>query len=224
VEGATADAPIELPSPEIEKFRKVLRLERGAQIAVLPNDGTLIRCAFEGRQAIPIEVEYPGTEPKRTVVIAQALPKGDRLETVVRMGTEIGVSKFAIFHSVRSIARWEPSKIQDKVRRLSAIVREAAEQSYRCRLPEIEWVGSLESALKLPNVIVLSEREGLSTPFRRRLAEWPADQEVTIVVGPEGGWDPKEVALIEPKSVTLGALVLRTDTASIVAATLALAN
>lgn len=202
----------ELPREEVEKFRKVLRLAEGDQIAVLPNDGTLIRCAFRARRAWPLAVESPDTEPRRRIVLAQAFPKGDRLETVIRMGTELGVAEFALFPAERSVVRWDPSKLADKRRRLEAIVRESAEQAFRSRLPEVGFLGSLgEVLVKWPGAQVLSEVQSVTTPLKRV-------DDVTLVVGPEGGWSPRELEQIGNRGVTLGPLVLRTDTAGIAAA------
>lgn len=220
VPGASSEIPIALPSPEIDKLRKVLRLSSGAEIAVLPNDGSLIRCEFTGREAVPLSVEWPQTEPSVHVTIAQALPKGDRLETVVRMGTEIGVSRFIAFPGSRSVTKWEPSKRESRLARMASIIRESAEQSYRCQLPVIEWRESLRDVLdEHPEAIVLSESESETRGIGERLAATPNP---TLIVGPEGGWDSGEMSLIGERGVTLGPLVLRTDTAGVVAAALAL--
>jgi 16S rRNA (uracil1498-N3)-methyltransferase len=219
VPGATAEGPFELPPAELDKFRKVLRLSSGDQVAVLPNDGSLIRCELDGREVVPLEVVWPKTEPSRKVTIIQALPKGDRLETVLRMGTELGVSQFTVFPAIRSVAKWEPNKIQEKVRRYEAIIREAAEQSYRSVLPGFSWKPSFQEALAShPNPIILSEREDAG----RHFSEAATHPDVAFVVGPEGGWDPKETALIGDRGFTMGPLVLRTDTAGIAAAAIAL--
>lgn len=219
--GVAADEPIELPKEEVDKFRKVLRLEQGDEIAVLPNDGTLIRCQFQGRSAVPVSVETPATEPSRRLTLIQALPKGDRLDTIIRMGTEIGVSEFVLFPAIRSVVKWDAAKVQEKLRRLSAVARESAEQSYRTRLPEIRFVVSLSDALKeFPETLVLSELESESKSFVEYAAK--AGANVALCIGPEGGWDPKEVLLIGERGFSLGALVLRTDTAAAVACALAI--
>lgn len=233
--GATPDAPFELPQHELDKLRKVLRLQSGDPFAVLPDDGTLIVCRLEGREAIPERVERPDTEPKIHLTLAQALPKGDRLETVVRMGTEIGVSRFLVFPADRSVVRWEPSKLSAKLKRLEAIIRESAEQCYRARLPKIEALPSLKTLLeKKPNAIVLSEVEDetktLQSAIPNPQSEVPSGPStvnrppstVTLVIGPEGGWSPKELELIGGRGVTLGPLVLRTDTAGPAAAAVVL--
>lgn len=203
----------ELPREEVEKFRKVLRLAEGDQIAVLPNDGSLIRCEFRARHAWPLATEFPNTEPALKVTLAQALPKGDRLDTILRMGTELGVSRFLLFPAERSVVRWDATKIQEKSRRLHAIIREAAEQCFRSILPTLEFAPSLKEVLKAhPDAQILSESESAPGRLQRNNAE------SVLVIGPEGGWAPRELEQIGDRGITLGPLVLRTDTAGIAAA------
>lgn len=200
-----------LPSEEVDKLRKVLRLPEGAEIAILPNDGRLIRCEFRSKQAWPIATEYPNTEPSVPIWLAQALPKGDRIDTILRMGTELGVAGFLLFPAERSVVRWEASKLAEKRRRFEAVIREAAEQSYRSRLPEFAFAKDLAEVLCRPDAVVLSEREDVSQPLTK------TDQPISLVIGPEGGWAPRELDLIGDRGVTLGPLVLRTDTAAVAA-------
>lgn len=215
--GADPSGPIDLPKEEQDKLTKVLRLHEGAPIAVLPNDGSLIRCEFRNGQALPVSVEWPGTEPNLQLTVAQALPKGDRLETIVRMCTEIGVARFLLFHADRSVVRWETKKLEAKLKRYEVIARESAEQSFRCRLPEFEVLGSLAEVLgRFPDASVLSEVETVDHHLTRK-----GDQ-MAIVVGPEGGWSPTELELIGDRGVTLGPLVLRTDSAAPAACTVLL--
>lgn len=203
----------ELPQQEVDKIRKVLRLGEGAQIGVLPNDGTLIRCEFRQKQAWPKETIADPNPPICDLTLAQALPKPDRLETVLRMGTEIGVNRFLLFPAERSVVRWDAAKLQDRLRRMETIVREAAEQCFRFRLPSIEIAASLADVLnKEPGAWVLSELETETRVLTRGHAA------ATLIIGPEGGWAPREVALIGDRGVTLGPNVLRTDTAGIAAA------
>ncbi len=197
---------IELPSDELDKLRKVLRLSSGAEVAVLPNDGTLVRCRLDGRQAVALETLHPSTEAGLTLTLAQALPKGDKLDEIVRAGTELGVARFIVFPSDRTVVRWEPQKVQDRLRRLATIAREAAEVSFRTRLPRIEWLDSLADVLKAePQAVVLSEAEDVETRMVRR------GEKMTLVVGPEGGWSGREFEAIGDRGVTLGPRVLRVD-------------
>lgn len=217
VPGALPDAPFELPKEEIDKLRKVLRLSAGAQIAVLPNDGTVVRCVFQNHFADPIDVVQPQSEPKIALTIAQALPKGDKLDEIVRACTEIGVARFVLFASERTVVRWDEKKTADRVQRLATIAREAAEVSFRTKLPTFELAKNLADVLENhPKAIVLSEVEDEARVMPK------VGDTATIVVGPEGGWDPKEVKLIGDRGVTLGPRVLRVDHAAPAAAAILL--
>jgi 16S rRNA (uracil1498-N3)-methyltransferase len=216
---ASSDEPFELPQFELDKLRKVLRLGTGDPIAVLPNDGSIIRCRLQGRSAVPERVEWPKSESPIRLTLAQALPKGDRLETVLRMGTEIGIARFLLFPAERSVVRWDQEKLGAKLRRLAIVVREAAEQSFRTNLPEIVAIGGLREVLESePQAIVLSELESVRRTLVEAVSHAIRDCGVCVVAGPEGGWTPKETALIGERGVTLGPRVLRTDTAGVAAA------
>lgn len=213
IPGASHEEAIQIPSDELDKLRKVLRLSSGAEIAVLPNDGFVVRCRLDGRAAVPLEVHRPDTESPVELTIAQALPKGDKLDEIVRACTEIGVSGFVLFPSDRTVVRWDAKKTVERVRRLEAIAREACEMSFRTRLPKFEVAGSLEEVLKSTSAaIVLSESEGLGRALPK------SDPRPFLVIGPEGGWSPREVALIGDRGVTLGPRVLRVDHAAAAAA------
>ncbi len=215
--GVTPDEPFVLPKDEVEKLRKVLRLSTGAEIAVLPNDGSLIRCRLNGHSAEPITVEWPDTEPRLALTVAQALPKGDKLDEIIRSCTEIGVSSFLLFSSDRTVVRWDDRKTADRVHRLQVIAREAAEVSFRTKVPTIEVAKDLGDALgRFAHPVVLSEVEGLSGMLA------PVGESMSIFVGPEGGWSPRELSLIGDRGVTLGPRVLRVDHAAAAAAAILL--
>ncbi len=224
VPGASADGSIELPQNELDRLRKGLRLRSGDELAVLPNDGTLIRCRLEGREAVPEASHTLETEARLRLAIAQALPKADRLETAVRMCTEIGVAAFVVFPADRSVTKWEEKKRQERLRRLQLIAKEAAERSYRTRIPTLRWEPSLKSVLDSQgNAIVLSESEGVPVSLTEAAAGvFAAGNELTLIVGPEGGWSEKECELIGGRAASLGPRVLRTDTAGPAAAAILL--
>lgn len=209
---------IELPKEEIDKLRKVLRLGAGALIVLLAGDGRVFRATFTGQDAELTATEKVETEAKKRVTLAQALPKPDKLDEVIRMGTEMGVFRFVLFPGERSVVKWDKAKVEDRLRRLRAIAREAAEVSFRTRIPEITLIGSLAESLQAtPDALVLSEFENVESHLHERVSA----SDVTIVIGPEGGWAPREVALIGDRAVTLGPRVLRVDTAAAAAVALA---
>jgi 16S rRNA (uracil1498-N3)-methyltransferase len=217
IPGADPSGEIELPKEELDKLRKVLRMGPGAQIAVLPNDGSLVRCELGVRTAHPLEVLYPVTESAFQLTLAQAFPKGDKLDEIIRACTEIGVARFVLFPSERTVVRWDERKTQDRLHRLNVIAREAAEVSFRTKLPTIELAKDLADFLRRePDACVLSEVQGLEAPLK------PKGDAMTIVVGPEGGWAGAELKLIGNRGVTLGPRVLRVDHAGAAAAAILL--
>ena len=219
VPGADDSGPIELPEEEVDKLRKVLRLSAGAIIGVLPNDGSIIRCEFQNHHAIPIDTHRPNVESKLELTVAQALPKGEKIDEIVRACTEIGVSRFVLFSSERTVVKWDEKKTADRLRRLQTIAREAAELSFRTRIPTMEWSRGLKEILQQESAaIVLSEVEGLE----RKLEQ--LGEKMTLVVGPEGGWAPKELEVIGNRGVSLGPRVLRVDHAAPAAAAILLLN
>lgn len=207
VPGADPSEPIPLPKSEVDKLRKVLRLSAGAEIVVLPNDGTAVRCVFANHEAQPVEVVSPQSESKTRLTVAQSLAKGDKLDEIVRACTEIGVAHFVLFSSERTVVRWDQSKLEDRINRLEVIATEACEVSFRTILPTFVYLPNLEQVLSaLPTALVLSEAEG----EQKRLGP---DTEA-VIVGPEGGWTPRELKLIGNRGVTLGPRVLRVDHAA----------
>lgn len=206
-------APFEIPRPEFEKLHNVLRLRSGAKIGILPDDGTFWECELDGRYAKPLVRHEIATEPTLRVTIAQALPKGDKLDDVVRACTELGVSHFIVFPSDRSVVKWEDKKLQDKLRRLEALAKEAAETAFRAKIPLVEYRHSLAEVMREPNLVALSESE-----TEHKQLPTSDFQPLTLVVGPEGGWSPREVELLKPYAVTLGPRVLRTEHAGFAAA------
>ena len=208
---------IPLPPEEWKKVHGVLRMSTGDELAVLMNDGRLCRCTLEGRSARVVSVSTPATESPIHLTLALVMPRPEKLEESVRMATEMGVAAFKIFPCARSIVRWDSAKRESKMARLRVIAREACEVAYRTRLPTLDWEDGLASVLSAPGAIfVMSEGDSVEATLPHLLG--PA----TIVIGPEGGWAPQEVALIGSRAVTLGPRVFRVDTAVAAACALAL--
>jgi 16S rRNA (uracil1498-N3)-methyltransferase len=211
VNGATPDGPIELPADELNKFTRVLRLTDGDEVAILPNDGRLIRGTLQGKTVVPVSIEHPNTESQRRLTLLQALPKGDKPEEIVQAGTELGVYEFVFFASDRSVVKWEGEKVQAKLKRLQIIAREAAEQSYRTRIPAVSYANDVFKTW--PQAYALSESD-------QELRRLPELDDLALLVGPEGGWSPAEMQKIGERGITLGPRVLRTEHAGAAAAAL----
>lgn len=211
-------AQVELPDDELHKLRNVLRLRAGDYVVLCPGDGRAVLAELDGRTVHVREVLEPETEPRIQVTLALGLPKPDALETAIRMGSEMGIARFLLFDADRTVVRWDADKREKRLVRLRAIAREAAEVAFRVRLPEVAFLKNLEAVLSAhPDCVVLSESDRVLTHF----VTSPAPDELVLVVGPEGGFAPREMDLIGDRGRTLGPRVMRVDTA--VAATCALA-
>ncbi len=169
--------------------------------------------------------ELPEPLPRLTVV--QAVPKGDRGELAVEVLTEVGVARIQPWIAERSVAVWKGERGEKALRRWRSRAREAAKQSRRVWFPEVSpLVGTAEVLALVAGAdlaVVLHE----SAPSPLSAVEVPDAGELLVVVGPEGGLTETEVAAFTQaggRPVRLGAEVLRTSTAGVVAAAALLAR
>ena len=145
--------------------------------------------------------------PAVPLTVGFAWVKAAKPELVVQKLTEIGVDRIVPFRAERSVVRWDEAKASDRLRRLVTVAREAAMQSRRVWLPEVAPLADL-AVLRTGAGVVLADRGGRPVTAHDRV----------VLVGPEGGWTPDELAGAD--TVALGAHVLRAETAAIAAGVL----
>ncbi len=213
--------------PDIARqMRSVLRLHPGEEVLALDGRGDAFRVALtyvaRGKAGGRILERLTATgEPAGELILCQAISKGGRFEWVLQKGTELGVTTFQPIVTKRTL-RKEPGA--GRWERWRRIIREAAEQSGRGKLPRLLDPISFADALAAAPGLGLLPTVFAQKSVRAALdaASWP----VTLFVGPEGGFDPAEVAQARTAGVipvTLGPRTLRTETAAIVLAALTLA-
>jgi 16S rRNA (uracil1498-N3)-methyltransferase len=172
--------------------------------AVVSIDGTVLTLEVATAQLHPA--------PVPELWLAQALAKGDRGELAVQAATELGVSGVIPWAAERSITRWEGPKADKGRVRWASIVREATKQSIRPYVPAVEAISTTASLAKRPGLVLVLEPTAST-----RLTEVALDaDQITLVVGPEGGVSPRELDVLGAAgavAVRLGAEVLRTSTA-----------
>ena len=200
------DAPV-LDDGDRHHLERVLRVRLGDAVVVSDGRGRWRGGALaEGGAVEPTsEVEVAG-RPVPPITIAFALTKGERPELVVQKLTEIGVDRIVPFAAGRSVVRWDAARAATQVERLRRVAKEAAMQSRRPWLPEVDDLASFDAVAALPGA-ALADRHGAPPDLDR-----PA-----LLVGPEGGWTDAERAVGLPV-VGLGTHVLRAETAAIAAA------
>ena len=207
---AAAGDRFPLPATIGRQVRTVLRLRDGERVVLLTGDGTEAICRLEGEDCVVEDRRAALGEPAHRLTVVQALLKGDALETVVQHGTELGVAAFRLVVTERCVARdLSPRRLE----RLRTIAREAAEQSERGIVPEVHAPIPLAEALRPGSVLLLERHDA------RRLGELPPPGE--IVIGPEGGFTPAEVATARAAGVEvagLGPRILRSETVAVAVA------
>jgi 16S rRNA (uracil1498-N3)-methyltransferase len=210
----------------------VRRIRPGEQLVLGDGAGGLARCQVEhaGRDGLHARVlERWSVAPGRpTVTVVQALPKSERSELAIELATEAGADAFLAWQAARCVAGWEGARVDKGLRRWRAVARSAARQSRRAHIPPIEGVLSTAALTQrirdevAAGAAVLALHESATD----RLADVFADvavaqaNSVYLVVGPEGGIAPDEIAALTDAGavpVRLGPLVLRTSTAAAVA-------
>lgn len=239
-EGAAA-FPLRL-APDDAKHARVLRLSAGEHIAVVDAARDYFECEVvsfdDALPTVRIAQRLEGGAAGGAVVLVQGLAKGDKMETVIRHATELGVAGFVPLACERSVVKLDERKAAAKAERWRAVAKSAAMQSGQRAAPEVSEPLGLAQACGLlaqaTAVLVCWEEapqtahidEALAAGLSRCAAQ-PDDARIAVVVGPEGGLTQREVdALLAscPRAslVTLGPSILRTETAGIVAPALVL--
>jgi 16S rRNA (uracil1498-N3)-methyltransferase len=206
----------------------VRRIRSGEELVLGDGAGSLARCVVEqsGREGLRARVldrwtVDPGRPP---VTVVQALPKSERSELAIELATEAGADAFLAWQAARCVASWEGARVDKGLRRWRAVVRSAARQSRRAHIPPVDGVLSTAALIRRIRdevaagaaVLVLHESA------TGRIVDVAVAQanSLLLVVGPEGGIAPDELAALSEAgavAVRLGPQVLRTSTAAAVA-------
>jgi 16S rRNA (uracil1498-N3)-methyltransferase len=213
-------------SRETRHLARVLRLRPGDTVRVLDGRGAELTVRLESTRApaargtVLARAAVPSESPL-TVALAQGIPKGDKMEGIVRAATELGVARLIPLITERTVARPDPRRWQERARRWHRVATEAAKQCGRSVIPAVEIPRALEDLAPAPGdglALCLWEEE------RRGLGETLAGiagpvASALLVVGPEGGLSRREVEGLLARgfvSAGLGPRVLRTETAGLV--------
>lgn len=183
---------------------RVLRVRDGEVVTVTDGAGGWRVCRAAGASIEPDGEALFEPASANPLTIAFTVPKQDRPEWIVQKLTEIGVDRIVVLHAERSVVRWDTERGTKNLVKLVRVSREAIQQSRQVWLPQIE--GPVAAIGFLPDAVV-AEPGGRTVQATDR----------AIAIGPEGGWSPDELAAAADQ-VSLGATVLRVETAALVAA------
>ena len=221
------DEIIELPKDVTHHVLHVFRHNMEKPITVTGSDN---RCGIyqitdevDGiAQAKLIEYVATDVSSYRTILV-QSLLKGEKLEWVLQKATELNVDTIYLVSTANCVAKYDEKKLQSKVSRWEKIMLEAAQQCGRNQLPTLVVGETLSQVLEIESdalKLVAYENEDGHT-IKTALQSIHTNQTITdilICIGPEGGYQEKEInAIIESggKSVSLGNTILRAETAAI---------
>ena len=158
------------------------------------------------------------SEPTLHVTLYPGMPKSDKLELVVQKATEIGAYSITPVLTDRCVSRPDAKSAAKKQERLQRIALEAAKQSGRGTIPQIGTLTGFKEAVQNAKGTKILFYEGGGLPLSKCL---PANEtEVSVFIGPEGGFAPEEVEFARENGVvtaTLGPRILRTETAPLAA-------
>lgn len=217
-----AGSLVEVVGDEAHHAVAVRRLREGEEVVLTDGAGTSARgeVTSTGKRVFTVTVTSVSrsdrTGPVFTVV--QALPKGDRGELAVEMLTEIGVDVVVPWAASRCVAVWRGERAAKSLAKWRITAREAAKQARRSWFPAVHELALTDEvvtrAREADLAVVLHEEA--TQPFAS--LEVPDAGSIVVVVGPEGGLTPEELAAFEEvgvRPVRLGAEVLRTSTAGV---------
>ena len=202
---------------------KVLRLKAGEQVLICDGDGKECVCTVKdiasGALTLAVDSRQDSvSEAKVKVSVYMAFPKADKLEHVIQKATELGAYEIVTFPSARCVSKPDEKSLKKKLERWQKIAASAAEQSGRGRIPEVIVLPTFKEALnratKVQMPIMFYENEHATT--LRMALESCSYESVSLLSGPEGGLEEKEVEMAKEAGLricTLGRRILRCETA-----------
>lgn len=210
---------------DAKHIAKSLRMRAGDTIVLCGLDGfeyqAEIREISDGFVTADItEQHICKTESAVRVSLFQALPKSDKLEWIAQKAVELGVYEITPVLTSRCVSRWDEKDAAKKIGRLNKIMLEAAKQSGRGMIPQMQPLCAFETAIsrmKAANRAILFY-ECARRPLRELLGAKP--DTIAIMTGSEGGFSQEEAAFAEQNGVltaSLGARILRCETAPVAA-------
>ncbi len=227
-----------IPSDEMEQkylvltgdnaaHAKVLRLKHGEQVLVCDGQGHECLCAISDITSDQVSLTvidrmFSNAEASVRVSVFMAFSKGDKLEHVIQKATELGAYEVVAFPSARCVSRPDDKSLKKKLERWQKIAASAAEQSGRGYIPQVIVLSSYKEALaeaaKADIPILFYENERATT--LRMALKSRSYRSVSILTGPEGGLEDREVEAAKSAGFnicTLGSRILRCETAPLCA-------
>jgi 16S rRNA (uracil1498-N3)-methyltransferase len=219
-----------LTSREAHHARHVVRVHRGERVTVVDGKGHEFLCEVQecDRDKVRLAVLEKRFQPARPsqVTLLQAIPKGKIMDAIVQKATELGVSRIVPLLTERVVGQIDKKEAVHKAEKWQMVVREAVKQCGSAWLPEVDLplspdqVFARKEHFELPLIASLQNDSRPAREyfrgFQTQCGRLPGS--VCVWIGPEGDFTPDETEAIKSHGalpITLGRLVLRTETAAI---------
>ena len=218
----TVGQEVALPAAAAHHVRTVLRLARDADLVLFDGHGAahearLTQVGRDGAHALIGAALATNSESPLAVTLVQSISRGERMDYTLQKAVELGVQHIVAVTSLRTVVRLDPKRADKRLEHWRGIVQHAAEQSGRTILPTVSGVTTLGDWARTASGTRFLLQPTASVPLARQPRPAAA---VTLVAGPEGGFDTREVDQLIAAGVTavaLGPRILRTETAAVCA-------
>jgi len=222
--GQVSGGTILIAGEDVRHIAMVMRMKAGDELLLCDGKGTeyTVKIADIGRSDVKTEIVSQSKKEIRKfrITLGQGLPKSDKMDFIVQKATELGVSNIVPLVTARTIV-----KIKDEEKRIvrwQKIAREAAMQSNRIDIPQVEHLMKFSDFIETFDarsrpLLLLSWEEG-TEPIKNILRQNPEAQDIIVLIGPEGGHSSAEAMAARDKGfhlVSLGPNILRTETAAV---------
>ncbi len=215
---------VTLTGPDVNHIGNVLRLHTGEKITVSCGQAAYV-CEIVAidKACVTAQVleQAPDNELPVRITLYQGLPKSDKLELIIQKAVELGAFKVVPVENERSIVHLDEKKKKARTERWQAISESAAKQSGRNIIPEVSEPVSYKKALDIASgslMLIAYEGEKTMQALGKCMSQLYSYSDISIFIGPEGGYSEEEVMLAESKGairVSLGSRILRTETAGL---------
>lgn len=218
------DGRVTISGSEATHIAASLRKRAGDQITFFDGQGEELSGRIESIQPDRINVKIevisaPLQTSRLRISLGQAIPKGTKMDKIVREATELGVVSIFPFISARTIPRLPENRSREKTERWRRLALSASKQSGRGEIPEIHGTRKFGEILELPGYdfrLLLSEYPGETSLYEYlHFRKIPPGRPILVLIGPEGGFGHEEIGLAKEKgfdAVSLGSQILRTET------------
>jgi 16S rRNA (uracil1498-N3)-methyltransferase len=219
-EAPVSGTSVQLFGEELHHAARVVRVRVGEMVEVFDGKGSAAAARVDSAERDNVRVHIlepiPSREIGRAITVAAALIHPDKFELILQKCTELGATRFLPVLSDEVETRVE--RVLGKLSRWQKIVQEAAKQCGRATIPECNEPVEFKAVLDEPATRILFDADTPASDWSPRNDAAP----LALLIGPEGGWSPKELALAHSRGVVvrhLGPRRLRAETAAIAAMT-----